>query len=80
METRVALGGRQTVLCKDLAGIQIKGLIELPAGGIDIDNLKVFVDRANADVLFAGIFPRKRNDRVAVFADPRSGDALGSNA
>ncbi|MCY1419938.1 hypothetical protein D9M71_355420 [compost metagenome] len=45
VEARIALGRRQAVLRQDMGMVEVQRLVELPAGGVDVDDFQVFVGR-----------------------------------
>lgn len=57
MEARVAFRRGQAVLRQQVGVVQVYGLVELATDRIDVDNLKIVIDRAWGDFLLPALFP-----------------------
>lgn len=64
MEARIALGRREAVLRQQVRVVEVHRLVELVAGGIDVDDFQVFVHRSRRDTLLPALLPGNRNRGV----------------
>jgi hypothetical protein len=66
MELRIAFRRCQPVLRQKIGIVEIDRLVELAACRIDVDDFQIFIDRANREGVFPGLFPRQRNRRIGI--------------